>query len=86
MINMYNTAICNFCSFTAHLLHKLCSRLNSPILHISCSFSPNHIKIFQMEDLAEDHVSIYDQIKKDKRPFLEMEVTSLVEGANPVFT
>ena len=39
-----------------------------------------------MEDISEEHVSLFDQIKKDKRPFLEMEVTSLIECDPPILT
>ena len=38
-----------------------------------------------MEEYSETS-NLYDQLKTDKRPFVEMDITSLVECENPMFT
>ena len=39
-----------------------------------------------MEDGHDDQVTLYEQLKKDKRPFIEMEVTALVQADPPFLT
>jgi len=39
-----------------------------------------------MDDIHDDPVSLYEQVKKDKRPFIEMEVTALVQADPPFLT
>ena len=38
-----------------------------------------------MEDI-EENVSVYEQVKKDKRPTVEMDITSLVDCPEPLFS
>ena len=39
-----------------------------------------------MEDMVEDNMSLYEQVKKDKRPMVEMDITSLVDCSEPWFS
>ena len=41
---------------------------------------------FRMDETHDEHINLYEQIKKEKRPFIEMEVTSLVQMDPPLLT
>ena len=39
-----------------------------------------------MEEMSEENVSLYEQVKKDKRPMVEMDITNLVNCSEPLFS